>query len=425
MTISSTPNQHQNTLLEDGGWCWFHEPRVAVVGGSIWFGSVSSGWRDPEKKGSAVAFEWIKSESRVIRHILGFPQNAAEEVSWTNDHNAPALLRLPTGKILATYTLHGADNKIRYRRFSSVLRRWSKERIFQLSEDSRVTYSNLVYLTSERRVYNFFRGLDGSWKPSWIYSDTNGRNWRTGGILIDFPHPRKHRPYLKVASNGFDEIHFAYTEAHPRDFPTNVYHVIYKSSIGLTTSEGIPISSLAKGLTEPTQGSLVYSGDAEHTPWVISVNLYDSGRVFILYSVRNNGLRNQDRGTGTSDLDYFLAEWDGQSWKRYFVARAGPQLYFKEEDYSGLFTQDPGNPRVVYISTKVSPISGESLSRWEIFKGETSDFNTWIWCSVTSDSDQDNIRPFAFSGKESGVIWLQGTMRTYKDYQFQVLAVSD
>ena len=76
-----------------------------------------------------------------------------------------------------------------------------------------MTYSNLHYLSSENegqgRIYNFFRGLDRTFKPSYMFSDDGGLNWRTGNVFIDVPAAFRHRPYVKYASDNEDTIHFA------------------------------------------------------------------------------------------------------------------------------------------------------------------------------------------------------------------------
>ena len=79
------------------------------------------------------------------------------------------------------------------------------------------------------RVYDFYRGLDASYKPSYAYSDDLGQTWRSGNIVINVPSTQLHRPYARYASNGTDTIHITYTEAHPRDFDNSIYHVYYRA----------------------------------------------------------------------------------------------------------------------------------------------------------------------------------------------------
>jgi len=54
------------------------------------------------------------------------------------------------------------------------------------------------------------------------------------------------RPYLKVATNGSDEIGLAFTNAHPRDTLTSVYYAAYRHG-SLWTAGGRRIADVGCG----------------------------------------------------------------------------------------------------------------------------------------------------------------------------------
>jgi hypothetical protein len=411
-------------VTDDGGWCWFHEPRSIVVGDEVWLGAVSSGSRKPGSKGQVIALRKNLRSGSTKRYILHSPKTEIERNLWANDHSAPALLQLQNKKILAAYSLHGKSNTVFFRTFSFLTRRWSSEKQFVASEDSKITYSNLVFLSDEERIYDFFRGLGNSWKPSWAFADAKAIDWKTGGILIDFPHEKRHRPYLKVGSNGKDTIHFAYTEGHPRDFPNSVYHVFYRSKVGLCGSDGRFIAALESGLKSPDDGTLVFKGDANHIAWVIAVNDFGEHGLFVLFSVRHQEVI-ENEPPGLSRISYWVATYDGSTWRPRYLAEAGPQLYKGEEDYSGLFAQHPSQAGVFFISTKVDPSNGSSLKHWEIFEGITTDWESWSWRAVTENSDEDNLRPIVTGGQKPSLIWLRGQMNHYADFSFRVATMSE
>jgi len=95
-----------------------------------------------------------------------------------DDHDAPALLGLPDGRILAVYSKHAREQKIYYR-FSEpgnpLKRREAK--VFETPggdteyAGDNVTYSNLFRLPGGR-IYNFHRGF--SHDPNYVYSDDGG-----------------------------------------------------------------------------------------------------------------------------------------------------------------------------------------------------------------------------------------------------------
>lgn len=186
-------------INDDGGWCWFQDERVLLLNGKLIVGSVASGYRDPQRRGDidVTTYDLASGRSqRATLHQGGQP--------WLDDHNAPAFVKRHDGRLLAMYSRHGADEKIFYRISKRPLdsNEWGDERLFVPSPTSRVTYSNLHWLSREERIYNFFRGLDNSFKPSYAWSDDDGESWRTGSVFINVPAEFRHRPYVKYASNA-------------------------------------------------------------------------------------------------------------------------------------------------------------------------------------------------------------------------------
>jgi hypothetical protein len=83
---------------------------------------------------------------------------------------------------------------------------------------------------------------------------------------------------------------------------------------------------------------------------------------------------------------FHYARWSENRWEVHELARAGGYLYTGEEDYTGLAAIDPDDPQTVFISTKIDPSDGESLSRYEIFRGVTRDTGaSWTWTAMTAD----------------------------------------
>jgi hypothetical protein len=330
------------------------------------------------------------------------------------------------------YSKHGSENRMYYRFLNKegTASSWTEEQSFIPSETSEVTYSNLHYLSSENegkgRIYNFFRGLDRTFKPSYMVSDDGGLTWRTGSVFINVPDTFRHRPYVKYASNGRDMVHFVYTEGHPRNFDNSVYHVFYRDG-KLHRSDGTEIRDLAEGLDDPREGTLVFQGDPDNVAWVSDLHLSADGFPYLAFSVQKDSA-GLPPGEGGRDHRYRYARWNGRSWQDYEIAFAGERLYPREDDYTGNISLNPGDPDTVFISTDVSPATGYRLAsgHYEIFKGQTPDWGeTWKWVPVTLNSQADNIRPVVTSDGEgrSALLWLQGTYRTYTDYDLTVMGL--
>jgi hypothetical protein len=420
-------SQAPTVLTKDAGYCWFEEPRALFVGDTLIVGNVASGWADANKRGDieAIAYD-VKTRQSTVTEL--------HDRLELDDHDSPAFVRRPDGRLLTLYAKHGTENHFYYRVSSpGSLSTWDNERTFVPTAATKLTYSNLFLLTSEaNRIYDFYRGLDDSYKPSFAYSDDAGETWKSGNVVINVPSTEKHRPYVRYASNGVDTIHLLYTEAHPRDYDNSLYHVSYRQG-SLYRSDGTLVRSLAQGLTSPSEGSRIYQGDADHVAWGMDLKLDQAGRPVALYSVQV-GSAGLPTGQGGDDIRYRYARWDGSTWRDNALAYGGSKLYSGEDDYSGLAVVDPSDTNVVFISTNADPVTGkpllsagDGLRHHELFRGETADGGqTWHWTAVTHDSTLDNLRPIAPPPGPAGqraLLWLRGKYRAYTDYQQELLAV--
>jgi hypothetical protein len=416
------------TLSNDAGYCWFEDPRALFVGERLLVGSVASGWSDAARRGDieAVVYDFETQQASAFE---------LHDRLELDDHDSAAFLQRPDGRVLSLYAKHGTENRFYYRiSTDSSLLDWGAERTFTPTSATRLTYSNLFRLSAENgRIYDFYRGLDDSYKPSFAYSDDAGETWKSGNVVIRVPSTQKHRPYVRYASNGTDAIHLLYTEAHPRDFDNSLYHIYYEAGM-LHSSSGTVLQPLSEGLTSPDQGTRIFQGDADHVAWGMQLSLDDMGRPVAVYSVQvdSAGL---PTGQGGEDIRYRYARWNGAAWADHALAFGGSKLYSGEDDYSGLAAIDPADPNIVYISTDADPATGEPLKsaldgarHHEIFLGQTSDGGqTWQWSAVTKDSAVDNLRPIAPAPSPSGrraLLWLRGTYTTYTNYKQELVAIS-
>lgn len=413
-------------LSDNGGWCWFQGPRIISNGEHIVIGSVAIGDDQPDRRGDvdAIIYNLSTGESQTI---------TLSDQLQANDHATPGLLQRPDGKWLAVYTRHNDDNYLMYRITESENPlSWEDEHTYMPSEETLITYSNLYMLEDEdNRIYNFFRGLDNSWKPSYVYSDDLGETWETGHIIIEVPSEYHHRPYVNYASNGTDTIHMIYTEGHPRDYNNSIYHIYYRDGM-LHQSHGEPVASLQDGLMCPEEGTLVYPGSADSVHWTTDIVLDESEYPRILFSTKMNatGLGQNENG---NDQRYHYGRWDGEQWHVHQMGYAGTRLYPGEDEYTGLAAIDPNRPDIVYISADADPATGEPLisdatgnRQYELFRGETPDGGeSWQWTAITEHSPADNLRPIATDtgNGETFLAWLRGEYRTYTNYNQEVVGL--
>jgi putative BNR repeat neuraminidase len=412
-------------LDDDGGWCWFESPRALIQGSRLIVGSTASGWSNASRRGdaNAIVHDFATGANNVIEL-----HNQLE----LDDHDSPALLARPDGRLVTLFAKHGTENHFYYRlSTANNPLTWAAEQTFTPTTATQLTYSNLFMLSAEsNRVYDFYRGLDASYKPSYAYSDDLGQTWRSGNIVINVPSTQLHRPYARYASNGTDTIHITYTEAHPRDFNNSIYHVYYRGGM-LYRSDGTVVRSLTQGLASPDEGTRIFQGNADNVAWTVDVALDPANaRPHTVYSVQI-GSAGLPTGQGGTDMRYRYARWDGAAWRDRPLAYAGTRLYSGEDDYTGLAALDPTDASVVYISTNANPTTGAALMsagdgrrHYEIFRGDTTNAgDSWQWTPVTASSTLDNLRPIVVSdgAGRKVLLWLRGTYRSYTDYQQQVL----
>jgi hypothetical protein len=390
-------------------------------------GSVASGVEEPTRAGDieAIVHDLESGETTVVE---------LHDRLEIDDHDSPAFLVRPDGRLVSAYAKHGPEAHFYYRLSSGTSPlAWEPEQSFTPTAATRLTYSNLYLLSAEQnRIYNFYRGLDDSYKPSYAYSDDLGATWHSGSIVINVPSEQRHRPYVNYVSNGVDTVHLVYTEAHPRDFDNSLYHVYYRNG-SLYRSNGVLVDTLANGLASPDQGTRIYQGSAQNVAWVANVVLDAEQRPVTAYSVQL-GSQGLPTGQGGQDIRYRYARWDGIAWQDNELAFAGTRLYSGEDDYSGLVALDPENPSVLFLSTNADPATGEplvsaadGLRHYEIFRAITSDGGaSFTFTPVTQDSSSDNLRPILPPPGPDGqraLLWLRGSYRSYTDYEQQVVAV--
>jgi len=411
------------TLNDDGGWCWFEDERALIVGDQLVVGTVAMGTRDPARKGDIDVVSYDLKTGQIIRRTLHRQLQA-------DDHNSPAFVRRADGRLVAMYAKHNPENRIYYRITvrPGDASEWSDERIFVPSESSRVTYSNLHLLSAENRgrgrMYNFFRGYDNSFKPSWMFSDDQGETWTAGGLLVDFPGPVRHRPYVKYASDGRATIHFGFTEGHPSNYDNSIYHAYLRDG-RLHRSDGTLIRGLRDGPLVPAEATRVFAADPNNVAWIHDLALDEQGRPRLVYSVQKDSA-GLGRGKGGQDLRYRFARWDGNAWQDAEIAHAGVRLYAGEDDYAGGISLHPDDERTVFMASNVDPDTGAKLAsgHYEIFRGTRQGGGLkYAWTAVTTNSTTDNLRPIVplWTRGKTALLWLRGRYTTYTNYDQAVV----
>jgi hypothetical protein len=292
-------------ITSNGAWSWFQDERAIAdtAAGRLVVGAVAhgKGIGGASRNGdvNVHSFDLQTGERRhaTLRDGLLAPNDQGD------DHMAPALWQRPDGRLLAMYAGHNNDFRSRYRRSRAPhdITAWGPEQPFDWDEripggsDMEVTYSNLLHLSAEDRLYNVARTDNRS--PNIMVSEDGGETWAYGGKLTYTEQQVGYvNGYFKYATNGVDRIHFVATEHHPRDYSNGLYHGYVEDSASYA-SDGTLVDPNVfdedapppDAFTEVFGAGTVVAGDTMTHAWTIDLHLGPQGRPYTVFQTRANG----------------------------------------------------------------------------------------------------------------------------------------
>lgn len=398
----SRPGESYPDFTADGGWCWFSDPRALAHAGRTYAGWVS-------ENGSVEVGARDDRTGRISLHRL-------HEALERDDHDNPALLLLPDGRLAAFYSEHAkGDMRLRVTVQPGEIDGWTPERTLGFVAPDRgsrgTTYANPVLLAEENNaLYVFWRGSD--FKPTFAVSHDLGASWSSPRTLIARPGADDtNRPYLKLNSDGRARIDFAFTDGHPRNEPTNsVYFVRYEHG-AFWKADGTKLGTLADLPLDPSRCDRVYDGSMAGRAWVWDLAATPAGHPVIAFT----------RLPAENDHRYALAQWDDGHWRQTELCAAGgwfPQTPAgkteREPHYSGGLALDHRDPFTLYSSRRIAGVF--EIERWH----SADRGRSWKSEPLTEHSRHDNIRPFVTRATEGGpaVFWLSVERYVhYTDYR--------
>jgi rhamnogalacturonyl hydrolase YesR len=405
---------HKFTVfMREGGWCWYQDPRAMIFNGKLFMGAVQGNGTGPALVG-VYDLRANKNLGSVVVH----------DNFDNDDHNAPVFYSRSDSSVMCVYQKHNRENVI-YSRISDPKNplRWGDESVFDVGV--KTTYSNLIAMSSEKKLYNFFRGIN--WNPTFITSSDEGKSWSEPFHFISSEVKGKQRPYARYAGNGKNSIFISFTDAHPRNYGNSLYFANFHDG-KFWKANGSFIKDLAKdGPLRPSEAELIFKGSGElgtkpdlsvpNSAWTSSI-VYDAkGYPHIGYTLY----------ISNTDHRFRIASWNGSRWFDREVAFGGKCLYDLESSYTGLISIDPVDPTYVVISTDVDPTRGVALANHEIFRakvGLTDSTSSIRWEAITINSPVRNIRPVILrDGNKRIVLWNRGVFKSFINYQMDIVGL--
>ncbi|EHR62087.1 BNR-4 repeat-containing protein [Saccharomonospora cyanea] len=392
-------------VADSGAWCWFGGPRALYHEERhrrTYLGYLTAA-------GEVVVAQYDHDSGKLTKSVVmeHFP---------VDDHNNPAVCIRPDGRVVVFWTGHATNIPLLYRR--SVLPEdigggWEPLRAITTNSEGPYgwTYTNLAQLSAEPgKLYLFWRG--GDFNP-YFTTTTGGDRWTDAQPLVFVPGER---PYVKMHSDGRDTIHFAFTQAHPRDVHTSIYYMyyrggnLYRADGGLIGPLGFPVN--------PSEADKVYDADTGGNPkaWVWEIAADERGRPVIVYA----------NFPTDDDHRYHYARWTGQRWENHRITAAGGTISGDpgEPNYSGGVSLDHEDPSVVLLSRQ-RPGQRHEVERWTTRNGG----RTWSVEPITSNSTELNVRPFKPVGLRGNgpmsVLWMAGEYPSYTDFRTRIMALGE
>lgn len=376
--VAAQPAEAFASFTDDGGWCWFADPRAVSRDGKTF-----AGWVTEDGSVEAAAFNHATGKIEMF---------TLHEKYQRDDHDNPSFLFLPDGRLMAFYAKHSNVEEINARVTvrPGDISAWEPEVTITPKDasprNSGITYSHPFMLSAESNaIYLFWRGR--SFKPTMAKSLDSGKTWSAAQPVFSMPGlPKGNRPYAKYTSNGRDRIHMIFTDGHPRNEPSNsVYYICYRNG-AFYKANGTRICGADELPIRPEQADKIYTATAEQgRAWIWEVAFDAQERPVVVYT----------RHPAETDHRYHYARWTGSEWFDTELCAAGkwfPQTQAgkveREPHYSSGLALDPENPSVVYLTRPVNGV--RELEKWTTL----DDGKTWSSTAITAKSAHDNIRPF-------------------------------
>ncbi len=406
------------SISDDGAWCWFQDPRAVYHKGTHEKSYI--GWVNT--KGDVGVSSYDHNTGEVKKSVLRAKMQK-------DDHDNPAIIVRPDGRLVIFYTAHSWSKHPMYYRVSKRaedITEWENEQSIRTNSKGPRgwCYPNPVQLSGENnRIYLFWRGAN--WKPTFSYTD-DLKTWSKAQTLVqeNGREASTIRPYVKISSNGIDSIDIAFTDGHPRDEAKNsIYYVRYTKG-KFFKADGTLVGSLDSLPLKHSQTDVAYNGrETNVRGWIWDVASDKKGFPVMVYT----------RLPSETDHRYAYLRWNGKEWIDKEICKAGgwfPLTHLNkrrlrrgkepEPHYSGGVVLDHENVNTVYLS---KPVNGV----FEIFKSTTVDCGeNWTFEAVTKGSKYNNVRPFVIRNTPESVkpriTWMQnnGKYIHYTDYKSEL-----
>lgn len=415
-----------DTVVGQGGWCWFQTPRSSMgANGVLWLGS-TIGHTFTAADGTIQATAFNTRNRSVVRRIdLAKAQQ--------DDHTSPSVLALGS-RAQISWALH---TKVDYldvgdARVSGSFAPKRIRRPGAVTPPGRgMAYSSAHVVKGQRWL--LYRGEQFSWNL--LISVDDGASWSAKGLVVA-PGAAGDRPYLHAASDG-SRLHIVVTDGNPTEYRgTSAYAGTVESDLSVRRADGATVGVVGSGAPAPKRLTRLAAGkvgSAEATDtdlWLSDLCVVDNRPTGVL--VRRDPWPADAQKVGNYRHQYFWIRQRAAGWRVEPLCWAGGELCNTQPDYPGLAAQDPSDPTRVVVSTNVHPVTAEPLVssadgkvHFELFEGRRVGEGQWTFTAVTENSTEDNMRPsIAAGGPDKTLSWMRGKYWSWVAFNTRIVVRS-
>jgi hypothetical protein len=414
------PGEQFAPLGQDAMWTWYAEPKAVYYEGlhkrtyAAWTmrsGTKQIGYYDHDTKDT------------VILNLPTMPYGG-------DDHNHPAIIMRPDGRIMIFCTGHDGTQVSQYvSKNPEDITSWDGPTY--PASNSWFCYPNAAFLSNEGtigRFYLFFR--DSLQEPWFTTSDDWGKTWKNPRYHLfhvsTYPNSA-YKPYMKYASNDKDEIQMVIErqnrEGNSAEKP--VYFAKYKNGAFYRPNGNLIVTLAQLPLLDNVLDTIFYANR-----FGCSNTCYD-----VALDANNNAVIVMDMFKGTDVNIYWYMRWTGTSWYKRPLVNSGAYRGAQSGFAAGI-TLDHENPNNIYLCRQIlAPAAAPfdmmdtsytnyknnlSAAKWttvgavhELDKWTTKDGGlTWDSMAITRGSANKNFLPCVPRHHKAStkveVIWLNG-----------------
>jgi hypothetical protein len=385
------PGEQFGAISMDGMWTWYGEPKAVYYEGThkrtymCWntrSGAKGVGWYDHETGDTFTTF------------TPKMPYNGS-------DHNHPAIIMRPDGRMLIFCTGHDGGEVTEYiTKNPEDITSWDGP--YYPGGNGGYCYCNAVFLKNEGikgRFYIFYRdntpvgaGDPLNYCPAFCTSDDWGVTW-SGKTRLYAYVGSAYKPYLKYASDGLSEIHicieFQNREGDGKGRPD--YFMKYKNGT-FYNADNTVITTIDKLPVLNTQLDTIfypYTYGAGFSNTCCDIAIDQNHNPVILFASFQ----------GATLYEYWYMRWTGTSWYKRPLINSGAYRGAQSGFFAGL-TLDHENPSILYMCRQLLRPSGTPFNLMDTSTANYKTLKSTAW--VTADPVHELDR---WTTPDGGITW--------------------